>query len=135
MTIFVPRICPRASLRASLKASLRGLADDRIQRWLNDSTSREVFKESSKEYEFRGLIMKVSQDRDSEIVDLFRNLSVLEDETKDPVYYKELETWCSIQHFNFGSKIGQIFEGKNETLNVGAWKDQESIHGSKYKYN
>jgi hypothetical protein len=72
MTIFVPRICPRASLRASLKASLRGLADDRIQRWLNDSTSREVFKESSKEYEFRGLIMKVSQDRDSEIVDLFQ---------------------------------------------------------------
>ena len=129
MTILVPRVCPTAILKNTQRITL---ANDRIQRWLNDSTNRVAFQESSKEYEFRSLIKKVSHGRDSEIVDLFRNLSVLEDETKDPVHYEELEIWCSIQHFNFGSKIGQIFEGKNETLNVGAWENQESIPGSKY---
>lgn len=133
MTILVPRICPRAIQNSMIlrKTELYELADDRIKRWLNDSTCR---GESSKEYEFRSLIKKVSQesDQESEIIHLFENLSVLEDETKDPVYYEELETWCSIQQFNFGSKIGQIFEGKNETVNVGAWENQESIPGSKY---
>lgn len=106
---------------ASRREHKKSFAADRLQMWLNDSTGivkTNSFQEFSKEYEFPSLIEKISQNQNLSV-------TVLDDNIIDSVCYEELATWCSIQFFEFGSKRGEIFQGQNETLKIGACEQED----------